>query len=279
MLTITLPSGCQAEIRPIKIAEENILASAYGRGAAQIARGLERVLAACVTSIPEPGIYGEFIQSGGAADWRRMLAGDKFVAMLELRKISYRDGAKFTIFDSECPAGCPTADYEIDLDTDIIRRDLDAVSAAAFQDNTPFSCEVAGKLVTFNMVTGATEEMVQKLQQQNPERKISCAMRARILDVSGVDRRDILDWLDGANGTSKRFEGLSSQEGEELRDIFDQHECGIDTDVPIECMHCGRTYTVPLPFDGGFLMPSKGIRQRKRARRLAASSARTEQTT
>jgi hypothetical protein len=278
MLTITLPSGCQADIRPIKIAEENVLASAYGHGSAQVARGLERVLAACVTGIPEPGVYAEFIQPGGAADWRRMLAGDKFVAMLELRKISYRDGAKFTIYDSECPAGCPSADYEIDLDADIIRRELDADSADHFRANLPFEASVAGKAVTFNMVTGATEDMVQKLQQQHPERKISCAMRARIVDVDGVDRRDILDWLDGANGTSKKFEGLTSQEGEELRDIFDQHECGIDTDVPIECMHCGRTYTVPLPFDGGFLMPSTGIRQRKRDRRLAACSARTEQT-
>lgn len=270
--TVALPSGCKAEIRPIRIAEENLLAAAQSRRNANAARVLEQVLDACVVGIAEPGPY-PFLQPGDRADWRRMLSGDKFVAMLELRKVSYRDGHLLPALGIECPnSACPPFDVSIDLDADVIRRDLTAENAAKLVAGEPFVCTIDDKKVTFVLGTGATEEMARKLVAQHPERRMAAGLRSRILDVDGVERRDILDWIDGANGASKRFPGLSSQDGEDLRDALDLVECGIDTSVDVACPQCGRSFTVELPFDSGFLMPSRGILERQRQRRLAAAS-------
>ena len=100
-------------------------------------------------------------------------------------------------------------------------------------------------------------------------------LRARLVDVEGVDRREWMDWLDGNNGTSSKFAGLSSEESEALRDAYDAADGGIDTDVEITCQRpaCKRRFTIALPFDQGFLLPNKGIRARKRARRLGQDSS------
>ena len=116
-------------------------------------------------------------------------------------------------------------------------------------------------------------ELARKLDAQNPGRQIAAMIRARITDVEGLKRSEIMDWLDGNNGVSKNFPGLSSQCAEDLRDAFDEAECGIDTDVEITCAKCGLTYNVPIPFGSGFLAPATAIQQRRRARRHGAASS------
>jgi len=269
--TVTLPSRAQVDIRPIRIAEENKLASA-AKGAHALDRALEEVLSACVPAVVDPGPYG-FLEVGSRPDWRRMLSGDRFVAMIELRKISYRDGHLLYAMDLACPGGrCPRFDYMIDLDRELVRRDLDDEAYRRVAAGEPFEATIAARRVTFQLGTGQTEETAKALRKQHPARPMACLLRARLLDVEGVERRDILDWIDG-NNLAKAYPGLSSQDGEDLRDALDRAECGIDTEVDIRCEHCGSEYAIDLPFDSGFLLPGTEIRRRRRDRKASATSS------
>jgi len=265
--TVSLPSGAEVVLRQLLMREENILAqSARSRGRNKN-NVLNTVLDSCLVEWVDVGPYTG-VNPGDRPVTRSLLMGDKFVLMIELRKITYRDGEKYPIHGVECPSGsCPLFDYEVDLETDLVRRDLDEEDLAVVVSGEPFSCEIAGKKITFTLASGKTEEALEKLVKHNPGRAMSCALRSRIVDVEGVERRDILDWLDGNNGHSKTFDGLGGQECEDLRDAFDLHECGVDTEVAIECPHCGREEMLDLPFDSGFLLPSKGIKERKKNRR------------
>jgi len=265
--SIKLPSGAEVTLRQLLMREENMLAqAARARGRSQ-ANALNDVLNACLVGWVDTGPYKAELDS--KPDVKDFLMGDKFAMMIELRVITYRDGHSYTIHGAECPTGgCAPFDYEIDLRADLIRRNLSDEDAATFAAGEPFVCEIDGKKVTFLLADGKTEERLQKLMKQHPGRPMACTLRSRIEDVEGIDRRAILDWLDGDNGASKEFDGLGGQECEDLRDAMDLHECGIDTEVLMECPHCGREAYIDVPFDSGFLLPSKGIVARKKQRRL-----------
>jgi hypothetical protein len=264
--SIKLPSGAEVILRQLLMREENMLAqAARSRGKSQ-SRVLNDVLDSCLVEWVELGPYR--LDPEAKPSIKDFLMGDKFVMMVELRLITYRDGNLYTINDVECPSGsCPPFDFEVDIKRDMMHRDLTPEDAATFAEGKPFECTIDGHVVTFSLADGRTEERLEKLHKQHPGRPMACTLRSRIVDVEGVDRRDIMDWLDGNNGESKQFDGLGGQECEDLRDAMDLHECGIDTEVLMECPHCGREAYIDVPFDSGFLLPSKGILARKKQRR------------
>ena len=265
---IKLPSGAEVILRQLLVREENILAQAAKSRGKNQNRVLNDILDSCLIGWVDTGPYQD-IDDGAKPKTRDLLMGDKFALMIELRKISYRDGNLYTLDEIECPSGsCGTFAYEINLDNDLIRRNLEPEDAEYISAKIPFECSIDNKAVTFTLADGRTEENLERLTRQNPGRPMSCTMRSRILDVGDIPRRDILDWIDGNNGNSKTFDGLTSQDAEDMRDAFDIHECGIDTEVEIICPHCGREALIDLPFDSGFLLPSKGIKARKKRRRL-----------
>lgn len=271
-IPVTLPSGLVVEISPLRMAEENKLAQ-VARTRGKFDDVLESVLASRMGAVHDPGPYKD-LSVGDAVDWNSLLAGDTFAAMLELRKISYNEGNVFTVMDLSCPSGqCPTFDYDIDLDTDVIRRDLDEAGQAHIRDGIPLECVIDGRRVTFDLATGMSSKRVRKMDAQYPGRMMAVRMRARIREVEGIEAHDVMDWLDGNNGASKRFAGLRAADSESLRDAMDEHECGIDTDVELTCEHCGRRYMIELPFDAGFLAPGTAIARRKRERRRGTTSS------
>jgi len=56
-VTVTLPSTMQLTIRPLRVSEENQLATARGLSRAKQEALLNRVLAACVQEVVDPGPY------------------------------------------------------------------------------------------------------------------------------------------------------------------------------------------------------------------------------
>lgn len=269
---VRLPSGLVVKMTPLRMADENRLAQA-AKSSENFETVIETVLASRLGAVVDPGPYPRLLE-GGDVVWDDLLSGDTFAAMIDLRKISYDDGATFTVLDLQCPSGqCPKFDYDIDLDVDLVRRDLDDVGAEHVRSGAPLVCQVDGKQVSFTLATGSTVKRVRKLDAQYPKRMMATRMRSRILSVEGVDPLEIMNWLDGNNGASKVYPGLRAADAERLRDAMDQHECGIDTEVELTCEHCGRKYMINLPFDAGFLAPGIGIAQRKRKRRLGSTSS------
>lgn len=271
--TFTLPSGCQIKFRQITLAEENILISAAkSKKAATQQTVIDDVLSACAMEVVDPGPYN-FLTIGGKPAWPRMLAGDRFVSLLQLRILSYKQREMYTVPGVRCPACNHRWDYQINLLEDLYYREASEEDLEHLRTNEPFAVTIADKVVTFGHATCDLETKVSKLEEQNPGRSMASLMRARILDVDGIERRDILDWLDGNNGQSKDFSGLTSEEADELREAFDEHNCGVDTEVEADCPSCGESFQFILPFDSGFLLPGQKIRERRKQRRRGMGSS------
>ena len=255
-----LPSGAQIELRPMTVADENTLASTKKR---HMTRALNKLLDACCLRVVDSGPYAKL---GQKTDWPNMLQGDRFAALLKLRAISYPDGAKY-VFDARCPACGKRFEWEVDLEEELEWYELDEEGVERLQSGKPYATSVAGKKVLFNNAFGRDEERFEKLLEQHPGRMSSVSMEVRIKEVEGMKRTDVLDWLDG----------LTAGEAEQLREAFDDVECGVDTEIEIECPNqlCRHSYAVELPFDQFFTAGRKSL-SRKRKRRQKRSPAQSE---
>jgi hypothetical protein len=270
--TYTLPSGAKVELRQIKLAEENALAEGMGSstGEAQQQQVLSDVLTACTERVIDPGPY-QFLTQGAKPDWKRMLSGDRIATMILLRVLSYRDREQYTIGDIKCPACGKRRDYVINLFEDLFWRGLDDEAREHLAQGSPFELLIGEARVLYTMGTGETQALANALADQYPDRAVSAGMRSRILDVylhegdeEPIPRSRIMDWLDGTGDT---YEGLTSDEADEIRDAFEEAECGVDTDVDLKCpaVSCRHEFVVQLPFDGMFA-PRTGARRHKRGR-------------
>jgi hypothetical protein len=115
--------------------------------------------------------------------------------------------------------------------------------------------------VFFSLATGGTEDLIERLNAQHPGREMTTTLRSQIMSVEGMEKRDILDWLDGESPRSK-WPGLGSDDAEQLRAAFDAAECGVDTTIRTECPKCGAETAAELPFDR-LLLPGTAARKSK----------------
>lgn len=280
----TLPSSAKIEFGQVLVAHENKMAAAIKAKRANVDRVLSQVMTDVATGVVDPGPY-DFLEVGGKPDWDRMLKGDRLVGMLDVRKLSYRDGH---LYDAKlrCPqlACSHKFDWEINLNEDITRIDLTPDAIQHLKDGKPFEATIADHVVSFTHALGKTEELYNRLCDQYPGRDMACALRCRIVGVEGIQPRDIMDWLDGNNGESSAYDGLTSQDAEDLREAFDEVEGGIDTSMEAQCprSNCRTWFDFELPFSGMFL-PGRGIGKRfkkeRARRRQAAIAPQTEETT
>ena len=258
-----MPSGARLEFRSLTIREENLLASSRGKS---MEKTLNRVISDCTVSVVDPGPYNH-LSAGGSVDWAKMLQGDRFVAMFLLRLLSYKDGDEYT-FKAQCPA-CNRRDFQtVNLREELPIQELTEEAQETFKSGGLFSVTVDGKLVKFRLPLVEDAHRLEKLAEQNPGRDMAVAMRLRIKEVEGLEASEILDWLDGG----KTGDPLSSEEAEVLREAFDEVDCGIDTEIEVQC-RCGAFNDVTLPFDAAFFLPSrvKG-KQKRKGRRLGLGS-------
>ncbi len=239
--TITCPSGFAGRIRGMKAREERILAD---RKLARSGRQLERILAACWEETLDQGPY-DFVAA--SVDWGKVLQGDRFFALLQIRAITYGPEYAFSVpcQNDACRA---RIDWELDL-RELPVRKLSDESRATFVAGNLFENVLpeAGCKVTFKLLTGVDEQRIAKLRRASGERPITTLLGFRIQSIEGVEPRE-----------KQRFiEELGMGDVTFLLGEFDRVDCGVDTEIEIECPECFSLYRIELPFERGFFLPNR----------------------
>ena len=246
---ITCPSGLTGRIRGMKVREERILSD---RKLAKHGGQIDQRLAACWEEILDPGPY----DFGVDIDWDKVVQGDRFYALLQLRVLTY--GAEFA-FSVGCQnASCRSRiEWELDLN-DLPVRTLEGERLESFKNGNRFETMLpyAGTRVWFKLLTGADERRLPQLKRQAGDRMLSAMLGLRIVEVEDLAPREKRAFL----------EDLSMRDANFLVDEFDRVDCGVDTAIEIECPECYGLQEVELPFDQGFFMPGKGRTARHRGR-------------
>jgi len=247
---ITCPSGLSGKIRGMKVREERILTD---RKLARSGGQVDELLSACWEETLDPGPY-DFGDKD--IDWSRVLQGDRFYALLQIRALTYGPDYAFGVTCQN--DSCRTRiEWELDLN-DLPVRQLSDESRAAFVDGNRFETVLpdAGKRVWFRLLTGADERKLPKLRRNAGDRLLSAMLAFRVVEVEGVEQRD-----------KRRFlEDLSMRDADFLVDEFDRVDCGVDTAIEVECPECFSVQEVELPFERTFFMPGRERTARRRDR-------------
>lgn len=259
---VQLPSGAVIEMRQLTVKEENFMTSAARSRRGSQEKVLVDILSRCTEGFVDPGPYpGKEPQQ--KVKWTEMLAGDFFAAMLGLRKLSYREGAQYDI-DVKCPTqGCNNKfGWSVDLNKDLTVKTLPEDSAEKFKNGEPFVVEIDGTKVSFKLQMVSDSEFQEKLEKRFPHREMACMLRTRITAIEGVESQHMMNWLDGEG--KGPYDGLTSDDAEDIRAAFVASDCGVDTEVEIECTRstCRNVFTIDLPFSGIF-SPGRAASKKK----------------
>jgi len=251
---ITCPSGLTGRIRGMKVREERALAD---RKLARAGGQVDELLTACWEETVGPGPY-DF--GGAVIDWGKVLQGDRFYALLEIRTLTYGPDYAFSVpcQNDACRA---RIDWELDLG-DLPVRPLSEESRAAFLAGNRFESALpeSGAKVWFRLMTGEDERKVSRLRRSEGERLLSAMLALRLVEVEGVAAKDL-----------RRFvEELSMRDADALLDELDRVDCGVETSIEVECPECALAQDVELPFERTFFMPGRGRTARRRG--LSGSS-------
>lgn len=239
--TITCPSGLSGRIRGMKAREERILAD---RKLARSGAQLEQILEACWEETLDVGPY-DF--GGGPVDWNKVLQGDRFYTLLQVRSLSYGPMYAFSVSceNRSCRA---RIEWEIDLRELPVRR-LSDESRATFLATNRFPAVLpdAGRSVMFRLLTGNDERRMSALRRAAGERPITTLLGFRLDSIDGIEPRD-----------RQRFiEDLSMSDVTHLLGEFDRVDCGVETEIDIECADCLGVTRVELPFGKSFFLPER----------------------
>jgi len=237
------------------------------------------ILSNCTVRVLDEGPYH---LKGTAPDWNDILVGDRFYALIAVREATY-PGKEYPLKLQCGRSGCKKKfEWEISLqklldektkylsekDREIFKTDNKFVEKIPFVD--------PAKEFVFKLKTGAdakrtlktieAKKMGPKRQQERQNLMID-SLASYIVEIAGVRMKTdtIFDYLETL--------GLASIDA--MMPLIQSHDCGVDTDIDVECPHCGGGMIVKLPLDRAFFLPYSAA-----AKFLsdASSSTETEET-
>jgi len=236
-ILVQCPSGLAGEIRGIKA---KLFAD---RTLSKSGAVMDRLLQSCWLETIDPGVY-DFTDEA-SPDWSKVLVGDRFYALLQIRRATFGDEYAFSV---QCQSvGCRRRfEWELCLD-DLPVRALSAEARATFQQGNRFEIVLprSGRRAWFRLLTGAEEARAATLRRQERDDHLIDAVDLRIVEIEGVaekDRRRFLEEMELADLTR-------------LLDASDEVDCGVETGIEVECPRCGDVQDIELPFARGFFLP------------------------
>ncbi|MES2964360.1 MAG: hypothetical protein V4760_10745 [Bdellovibrionota bacterium] len=266
-MEITTPSGLEGEIRHLSIGDGRHLTSLRASKSNKIP---DYILSSCWVETSDEGMY-KF--SNGKPNFGLVIAGDRDYSLMQIRIATFGPEYSFKI---QCKAGMCNERFEWSIDLanlpvkHLKKKDRETFAAGnRFEETLPGT----NKKIWFMLATGndLLNAAAQRKQAKHKDRNkrlraanddeqnlILESIVMRTLDIEGVS-------LDEKNPVKKKklirayleSPDLSLGIAPKILDLFDSHDCGVETTIEVECPHCDRKQDVNVPFDEDFFFPRK----------------------
>lgn len=237
---VDCPSGLTGVLRGLKGKEMRLLTDKRKAKSGEL---FDDLIQACWLQVTNPGPYR--LDAKGMPTWLDVLSGDRFYVLVQLRVATY-PGEPYT-FPVQCgaPACGEAFQWEVPLEDLEVKR-LPEESLRRFKEGIPFETQLDGATIKFELGTGRHERRGSRFAR-GAGTDLMRIMSQRIISIEGVDKKDIVDWLE-------------DRELSEHRDLLvemDKVDCGVKTSIEVVCPECGNVQPVDLPFGPAFFMPRK----------------------
>lgn len=252
---VITPSALRGTVRNLKGKEANVLADQVK---ARKLTTFDHILESCFEALDDPGKLGDLYITRTSDDappkinWDRVLLGDRFAVLMQIRIATY--GSEYN-FKHKCESCGESFEWEVDLVKDLRMQSYSPETIEKYKNGNRFDAELPdGKLFHFKLLTGEDEKRAAKRAKQKKDEAVTVALSERILSIDGVgdDKVAIRSYL----------EDLDIEDIYEAIDTIDEQDGGYVTDINVDCEHCGAENLVRLPFGGDFWISRKNRRKR-----------------
>lgn len=235
-VTVTLPSGMRGTIRGLKGKEINLFANLTN---ARANATTLKILASVWQETHENGPCYDF-EDG--VQWDKVLQCDRFTALLYARVATWGPTYEFR---QQCGSCRKRFEWSLDL-TELEAKPLPESSVEQFKAGNRFTTTVLddsgeARRVVFQLLTPKLENKINQATNISTAERATVALAQRIVSVEGLD--------DGKGAIKAWLNDLDMGALFDLIDALDEHDGGIDTEIEIECPHCGAGDDIDLPLD------------------------------
>lgn len=240
-LTLALSSGLEVALRKFQTRDKDLLADEKVlHGGAPFTRLLDAVTLRTVSPGPYP------VTKTGNVDWSEVLEGEREIVTTKLRIHTWPLERFPHEHKTKCRCRKELVTYlPIDLmkTQDLSPEGLEHVRSGKPIETAPWPSN--GKRARFRLLRGKDEKSLEKLRAKNTK-LASATLKAKILDVDGVEKGELATFLENLDGEDEAF--LDYELG--------RFDTGTDPEVDTECAACGYTTRVRVPVGAAFLFPS-----------------------
>lgn len=232
------PSGLIVEVRGLKTREASLLAERQGT---RDGSAYNQMLDNCTLRVVEPGPYT--LSPEGRLDWSKVHVGDRLFALLRIRSATHGEEYAFrlTCQERDCRQ---RFDWSLNL-CDLPVKVMPDPARESLKTGRDLTATVGGKKLRFRLMRGEDEARQMQIVRQNPGRTLAVALNGRVTEIDGVHKNDKL----------RHLEDLPLGEANALLALLDEADGGVETEIQVECPHCGAVQDVRLPFGKEFFMP------------------------
>ncbi len=254
---IHCPSGLRGRIRALAVREANELANAVGTKARLGVTG--KILSGCWEETYEMGPY----PFDGAVTWDRVLQADCDFLLIEIRKVTHGADYDFgvTCSERECRA---RFDWHVDLNLLPVIR-FDEEDAKLFANGNTYYTKLpeSTEKVTFSLPLHSIQKRAGTMKASNRNELITLSLRLRISEIEGVEIHNLPGFItDMPLGVAQ-----------ELVDLMDEQDCGLDTDIEVVCPECFAVQEMQLPLGREFWYPDTKVKKARKKKEAAAAAA------
>lgn len=250
-LTITCPSGLKGVVRGLTGRELNLFANQQETKRRKVTR---QILNNCwVETVEVPKVYEGVIEPGGAINMDKVLMCDRFYALLQIRCATH--GSKYN-FKVQCTESSCRKRFEWGLD---INGDLDvyelpdsSIEKIAEGDGI-FEGEVDGVTFRYKLLYGKDEDTNIRQVDMAPDRQATTSLAMRLVEVETRDGRTLTENRD----IQKWAESIDFGTSMDIVQVMDYADGGIETNIEVQCPHCGNLMDLSLPLGEDLWTPKR----------------------
>lgn len=252
---IMCPSGLRGTVRGLRGKELDLFANKQEIQKRRVSR---KILNNCWVDTQDFGAAYPGLNIEDRIDFDKILMCDRFYALLQIRIATHGPAYNFRV---QCSSDSCRKRYEWELNIDELSvYELPEESIHNFKNDNIFQTSALGDTVHFKLLTGADEQTTVQAQDLAPDKRATTSIIAR---VKQVDRADGGVLKDG--GDLRRWaQDLDYGPTMDLVDAMDSVDGGVETDIEVQCPHCGNMEDIQLPLGEDFWSPRKRVRSKNR---------------
>jgi hypothetical protein len=249
MSEIICPSGLKGRVRGLRVKDEELFTD---KKLVRSNRVITSLMARCWEETLDPGPY----QQSDPLDWDLISSSDRIFALIQIRVASYGEDYEFrvTCSNSMCEHGYAWGVNLNELDVaEMSERGRQHLKTG---DLIPVKLS-NGLEVKCRLPNGEDETFMATLEARDDSRALTLHLARRVAEIEGEKH-----WDD----VVKKVEELPAIVGDELWDITDEIEGGVEMAFDVQCPQCSNVQQVILPFEAGFFSNRKRFARSRRRR-------------